>query len=254
MTDSMLIEDAWRHYRGGRPAEALARLDEAISASPNDGRAWEMRGLLNGQLARFDDSVSDLEAASVLVPLGSASRIRLAVAYVRCGRRQLGRDLLIDEAAASPADCEASLAAASALDEIDDPYAALFTCRGIARRHPHEAEVYFRMGYFAARCGYPAHVTESLARKAIHLNPHEATYRLGLSAVLVRDGRNEEAFALVGPIGREQITAMTCTCCLHRLAALFEKFHDGARRSMCEDRIRRLDLRGAAANCRGASR
>ncbi len=79
------------------------------------------------------------------------------------------------------------------------------------------AQAYYDMGYYAARCGIPAEYTESLARRAIALDPDNVGYRIGLVSHLLRLDRSADAYSVVSRLATPQIESIGCPSCLQRM-------------------------------------
>ncbi len=70
----------------GRPAEALARLEEYLRTQPQGTDGYELKIKVQRQLGRDGDVLRDLEAATGRDPHNSALRLLLAREYARAGR------------------------------------------------------------------------------------------------------------------------------------------------------------------------
>jgi len=141
------------------------------------------------------------------------------------------------------------LQVASGLDAVDQPHLAMQACREAVHRDPTSAQPYYDQGYYAARCGLPVSVTESLARKAISLSPDQVCYRVGLAALLLKQDREPEAYELVRDFSNDQIDEVCCSSCLRKVAALYRKQGDYRRAVLCHQRIVLLDLSDADSDC-----
>jgi tetratricopeptide (TPR) repeat protein len=229
----------WNAYAAGKLDRAYELAEAALLANEHDGRLWQLRGLIHRDRREGEACIDALERASLLVPLDGIARVALAEAYGHLGRRELARDLyvaLFDDESLS---IELLMQIAVGLDAIEQPRLAMQACRIAADRDPERSQPYYDMGYYAARSGYPVHVVESLARRAISLEPTRVNYRIGLASLLAKHDRIDEAHAVVRSITPEQIDEISCRCCLERMAALYEQVGDAARAQDC---CARLDL------------
>jgi tetratricopeptide (TPR) repeat protein len=68
-----------------RPAEALPELDRVLAANPSKAQLWRSRGEARFQLARYADAAADLEQAHALAPRDGDVRRALARAYLGTG-------------------------------------------------------------------------------------------------------------------------------------------------------------------------
>lgn len=231
-------------YERGSFDRARELVEAYLEYRCEDGRAWELKGLIHLAQGEDSQSVAALERASLLVPLSSAGQVCLGHGYGRIGRRSLSRDLLVDLIDNETLEIELLLQVGTALDAIGHPALAMRACRRATQRDPDVAQAYYDMGYYAARCGYPLSVTESLARRAIFLDPDRVSYRVGLASLLVRNGRRREAHELMRHFSNDQIAAIDCRPCLERIVELFESVHDYRRVILCQQRLLELEIGG----------
>jgi tetratricopeptide (TPR) repeat protein len=245
------IELARSAYETGDSDRAMELMRSRLRKVRDDGRAWEMLGLLQYERVRFRTAVSSLERASLLVPLRPAGRVCLAHAYGRIGRRQLSKDLLVALIKDHSLSSELLLQVASGLESIDQPYYAMQACREVSQRDPECAQAFYDMGYYAARCGQSSQVVEYLARKAISLDPGRVNYRVGLASLLLKQERRDDAIQLVCSFSNEQIADIACANCLRRVASLYEASGDYRRAILCHQRLLQLELTNpdAAGGC-----
>lgn len=229
-------------FRQGRMDAVVSLANESLAKDSDDGWLWELLGLAEHLRGNPPQSIDALEHASLLVPLSGPARVYLAQGYGRIGKRQLSRDLLTELLADETLTNHALLLLAAALDAVDLPALAMKACRRVASRDPDIAQTYYDMGYYAARCGYPTEVSESLARRAISLDPGSARFRVGLASMLLRLERRAEALELVERFSSSQIADVSCRCCLQRLVALFESAGDYERMQLCEQRYHASSL------------
>jgi choline-sulfatase len=81
-----LTMDALESSEGGRPAEALAMLRAAERLDPGTAPVPFLRGVVLGNIGRFDEAADALERAVALSPRHVLARFKLALAYVRTDR------------------------------------------------------------------------------------------------------------------------------------------------------------------------
>lgn len=236
-------------YETGDLDAALAQTKRYLVRRPDDGRAWELAGLIQFATGEFPQSVAAIERASILIPLRPAARVCLGHGYGKIGRRSLSRDLLVGLIRDDSVSVPLLLQVASGLDAINDPAIALQACRRAAERDPQNAKPYYDMGYYAARCGYEARYTESLARKAISLDPDNVCFRVGLAAHLFKQDRVHDAYDVVRELSNEQIEAITCSCCLNRIVSVYEAAGDYRRVVLCRQQLLQLEVQGHEPDC-----
>lgn len=231
---------AWTAYTSGDLPGALTRANAAIRADENDGRAWEVRGLVLRDLNRPLDAADAIERAALLAPISFRARIALAQSYGTLRRRSLARELYVELVENNELSVALLLEIAAGLDAVDEPKLAMEVCRRAGWRDPEAAQVYYDMGFYAARCGCRPRVVESLVWHAIDLEPGNLHYRIGLASLLTRLDRKTDAYRVVQFLSPRQIGEITCSCCLERIGQLFEQIGDAERGAVCRRRWREL--------------
>jgi len=240
------IRDA---YEAGELETALALTKRHLARHPDDGRVWELAGLMQYAAGEFAKSVAAIERASLHIPLRPAARVCLGHGYGKLGKNELSRDLLVNLIRDESLSVPLLLQVAAGLDAIGHPTIALQACRRAAERDPQQAQAYYDMGYYAARCGYRPQYTESLARKAIALDPENVCFRVGLAAHLIRQERTQDAYEIVRSLTNEQIEAITCSCCLKRIVAVYEAAGDYRRVVLCRQQLLQIEIQGLEPDC-----
>jgi tetratricopeptide (TPR) repeat protein len=140
-----------------RPAEALPELDRVLAANPSKAQLWRSRGEARFQLARYSDAAADLEHAHTLAPRDGGVRRALARAYLGTG------------------DAEAAWRTLSPdLDTTDD--AADLT-----------------LAAMVAMLTERLSIADALVRRAIDLQPGNATAQAILALALRRQGDAQRA-------------------------------------------------------------
>ncbi|MBX3439697.1 MAG: hypothetical protein KF861_19565 [Planctomycetaceae bacterium] len=239
----------YRTYESGDLEAAIRLAKTYLRRHKDDGRGWELLGLIQYARGRFAVSVSALERAALIVPLRPAARVCLGYGYAKIGRKALSRDVLASLIEDESLSSSLLLQVGVGLDAVDAPRLAMAACRRASASDPLAPQPYYDMGYYASRCGYPPRVTESLAKKALSLDPQNATYRMGLASLLMRLHRREDAYAQAQQLDEAQIESVTCRCCLERIAELFESVSDYRRALLCRQRLLALELNGSDSDC-----
>ena len=228
-------------YEQGNIESALQITKKHLRFNNSDARGWELIGLIQYSRGRFRVSVSALERAALFAPWRPAARVCLAHGYAKVGRVLLSRDLLSDMIDDESITVPLLLQVAVGLDAVNEPCLAMNACRAAIEREPEFAQPYYDMGYYAAICGYPAHMSESLARKAISLDPDNARYRVGLSSLLVKQDCYREAYGFVSCLSLNQLAEIRCPCCLRRLIGLYEDFGDQERAEFTQQQLMEVE-------------
>jgi tetratricopeptide (TPR) repeat protein len=230
----------WWAYCRGNLADAAIAVGQQLRHDEGDGRAWELLGLIRRDAGKTIGAVDAFERAALLVPLQTLSRLCLAESYGMLRRTDLARDLYMLQAEQAAADGELLLRIASGLDGIDHPQLAMDLCRRAATLDPQSGQVAYDMCYYAMRCGCSASTAESLAWRAVELEPDNVDFRIGLASLLVRLDECQRACRVLGRLARENFAAVDCRCCLERIAELYRQAGDSHRHRLCLQRLERL--------------
>jgi tetratricopeptide (TPR) repeat protein len=180
------------------------------------------------------------ERAALLRPIQPLSRLCLAECYAVLKRHTLARDLYLIQAEQGAEDVDLLLLVASGLDGIDQPQMAMELCRKAAYLDPECGQVAFDMCFYAMRCGRASSLVESLAWRAVELEPENVHFRIGLASVLVRLNQLERAIWVLRYLENEHFRQVTCRCCLERIMELYRAAGDNARVQNCMRRLGEL--------------
>lgn len=220
----------------------------ALQSAPEDGRLWELLGLIQYARRQYESAVGAFERASLLVPLTPTARVCLGHAYGQSGRSGLSAELLEAAIRDPHMTIPLLLQAAAGLDAVDRTDLALAACRKAVARDPQAAQPYYDLGYYSARCGLPSRLTESLARRAIRLAPERVCYRVGLASLLWKQDRLSEAYAVVSQLSDCQLEQIRCRGCLERIVDLYESAHDYRRAVLGRLQLLRLELQSETSD------
>jgi tetratricopeptide (TPR) repeat protein len=92
-TEDSPLEAAAYLYEHGMYEVGLAVAQGALDEDPDNGRLWELCGLIHRVRQEFDQALHALEVASLLVPLRPVGQFALAECYGRAGHHELAQDL-----------------------------------------------------------------------------------------------------------------------------------------------------------------
>ncbi|MEM9827811.1 MAG: hypothetical protein AAF958_14565 [Planctomycetota bacterium] len=231
-----------KHYR-----LAVQFSERALAEQPEDASALEILGLASLQLGAIEVGVDALEELTLLRPLTDACQIELAIAYGCLGHHRLSCDLLMGIAVSGRPSSEQLLRIAAGLEAVGQARLAMEACRQAGVVSPECPNVHFQMGYYAQICGRPDSMVEALIRHAIHLDPVNLHYRIGLSSLLIRLGRKCEAITVIDHLIPDRLNEVTCECCLKRIANLFFDCDDLDRARQCGERLANLQTQNATS-------
>lgn len=228
-----LFHTAARSFEAGKLREASVLLNRLVVENPDDGRTWELLGLVNWRLGRRERTQQCLETASALVPLRPEAMCGLAECYAAASKRELAL-LMFQGAIDDPrSGVDTLLMAAAGADAIGFPSVSIRACRTAITIDSDSAQAHYDLGYYLGRCGGSLSTIEAAARKAVQLAPEQTPYRVGLASFLQKHGRTQAAYAVVRLLSPAQVQSIGCGCCLERLAGLFDSVDDDLRAGWC---------------------
>lgn len=227
-------------YHVGRLDEALTTTETALAASPDDGRLWELKGLVHRSRSECGLARAALETATLFVPLQPTARCALADCYAHAGPVRLAYEMYRSLLEADDTPPDLLLPIASGLDRVGASRLALQVCREAARREPDCPRAWHDLASYLRECGFPPRLILAAARKAVDLAPEEGRYRLGLVALLHQFGNDSEAAAVASRLRSEQIAEACCRCCLARVAEICYAAGNLALAAACRRRIKEL--------------
>ncbi len=242
--DELVLAEA--EYRAQRFGVCVKFSEYALARDPDSFEALNLLGLSLLELNQTERGIDALEHAGLLAPLSAKSRISLAMAYGEAGRTELSKDLLMLLATSESLGEQEFLQVAAGLAAINEPRLALEACRRAGEICPLSAEVHYHMSAYAVCCSYPEDVIEALIRKAVHLDPENVEYRVGLALLLARLERIAEAVSVADSVVPSGLDSLRCCSCLTRLANLYFDTDNFGQSKLCSERIR--DLQNVVAS------
>lgn len=238
----------WSAYVQGDLRAAYGRIGVRLQNDQDCGRGWELLGLILRDLGKPKSAVAALENASLLTALHPLSQILLTEGYAQIGKPELAKELYLSRLDLDGDRPEILLLIAAGLEAIDQPHLALEVCRRAGKRAPELGQQAYDMSFYAARCGLQLSLVESLARRAVELEPDNVHFRIGFSSLLVKLKRDRQAHSIVASLTRQQIGQVRCKCCLERIGKLFATFGDRQRAYQCVARLEQLHQANLADN------
>ncbi|MEM7475468.1 MAG: hypothetical protein AAF483_10790 [Planctomycetota bacterium] len=230
----------WPEYCRGELNSAVEKISSALYSDEENGFGWELMGLIFRDLGKPKSAINAFERASLLVPMHPLASLCLAECYGAVGKTELARDLYLSYADCLDGQVEHLLLVAAGLEGIDEPHLAMEICRRASGIDPDCGQIAYDMCFYASRCGAQPALIESLAWRAVELEPDNVHFRVGLASLMIRLERLEKAFWVVGSLNSEQISSINCYCCIERLVALYDSYGDNERAELCRMRLRLL--------------
>jgi tetratricopeptide (TPR) repeat protein len=219
--------------RQGRLTDALGVARAGADAFPDDGGVWQTLGLVAHAADDFHAARYALEAASVLIPLAVPAQLALADTYTKFGQRGVARTIL-RHTAKEVRDHEALWpAVATLLRRAGAPKAALRLWRRMAVRHPGLADAHYQIAHCLKALGAgPAGLLEPLTEACL-LAPGAVPYHLALAEAWVALREFAQAARVLAEV---DVSAVACTGCLMRMAAVFQTAGETDRAIDCRTR------------------
>lgn len=231
------FETAAALYRRGYFEESLESLDSAIQLSPECGRSWELKGLVQRSIGEIALACDSLEHASLLVPLSVSGQLTLADCFSRLGKNSLALLIAQHLLARGKLDASLLLVLAHIFNRCNQPGTSVEVCRLASRKDPTADQTYFDLGHFLGRAGRPVSEIIAVAKQAIRLAPQKLTYRVGLASLLWCENQPDEAYEQVAALTSEQIMSLSCGCCLKKLVNIYWHAQAFAQSQACVDRL-----------------
>lgn len=224
----------------GMLREALSLAEGGLRDQPDDGRLWEVVGLIQYVRGEFKTACRAIETASLLVPLSPRAECTLAETYLHDGQGELARLIYqhLGELPNVPVHLLSQIA--SGLGRLGEVHLALQVCRGAARRQPDCDAPLFAMAYYMGRLRYPLEVILPVLDRAISLAPERILYRVSKAMLLERNGQSAEAYAAVRTLDVGDLQALRCGRCLARLCNLYLEAGDDRGAEACREAIAQM--------------
>lgn len=195
-----------------------AHLQQLLEHDSENGRLWELVGVLAYESNDFQLAQSAIERASALIPLSARGQLVLARCYDRSGNRESAGAIYrhISELGDLAVDLREPLAAG--LGRHGELEMALNVCRQAASELPESTAPLMGMIYFMRRLGRPQELILAVALRACNLDPHNFECRITAAWLLHEAGRSQEGGTLL-----MEVDASPCPCesCRVRMERIF---------------------------------
>lgn len=233
-----LIARAIALQKSGDGAQAMQELHAALATNGDNGRQWELLGLLAYANEDYRLALRAIETANSLVPLGASGQVVLARCYDRFGFRASARAIyghLAEQRRGLPAELLEPVAAG--LGRNGEYELALNVCRLAAERSPENAEPLLAMVQYMRRLRRPVEQVLPVLFRAHHLEPENVECRITLAWLLHEAGRSEEGAYLLRPVAADD---SSCIRCLTLMQCIFESVGDDDGAQACQWRLTAL--------------
>lgn len=236
ITARELCDEVKQLIESGDMVAALARLQRNINAFPEEGRVWELCGIVLHRQREWEQATGALERASLLVPLSAPGQFALADCYCRAGHNQAAEAILVYLAGRDDLSDAMLSPLARRLSTIGRSHLALDVCREATRRDTCDDQAFFAVAYYLGRCGYPAELVANALRRALFLAPGNRRYRLALGTLLARCNELNEAYRVLASLAPCELRGLHCAVCVEALCLVYQWAGDDARLAACRQR------------------
>ena len=228
-------------FRQGLQYQALERISRLLDTSPDEGKAWELKGLVEDSLSWRNTSIRSLETATSLIPISASGQFVLAKNYLETGKHSLGKSIFSILLQRQDLPDKILPAISSYLGQYPElTHLALEACRKAVRRDPECAESWLGMACFMEKLHYPQEQIANVLRKAVMLDPENRHYRMALSNALEQSGKIDQAYHVVKEIKTAELNQIPCAACLKRLIHIFSLAEDDIRHKICLNKLKQL--------------
>lgn len=235
------LQTAISLFRQGMHYQSLEEISLILESFPHEGKAWELKGLIEDALDWRQVSIHSLETASTLIPLSASGQYILAKNYRETGKHSLARSIFSILLQRKDIPERLLPAISSYLGQYSDlTHLALEACRKAAELDPDCGEAWFGIACFMARMDYPQEHVANVLRRAVMIDPEHRHYRIALGNLLEQMGQIDEAYLIVKAINISELENINCVSCLKKLLAIFSQVNDCSRCDTCLEKLRSL--------------
>lgn len=176
----------------GQAARALDYLDRIVEKMPEDGMAWEQRGVALHDLGRLPEAVESLKKSMEMGRQSAMTAFRTGVCYNQMGRFAEAEPWFRKVLAAEPGFSEAELQLAGSLAGRGAVEEARALYQDLARRMPLSGAVRARLGALLSRMAkYPE--AKAALEEGLALDPYSAELYLEKGRVCLLTGDATQA-------------------------------------------------------------
>lgn len=232
-----LCRGAIKLHQSGQTLRAIDVLRERVNESPDEGRVWELLGMLAYAVNNFKLATESLEHASALLPLSPRAQVVLAKCYDESGHRSAARTIYTHVASLDNLADDLYEPLSAGLGRHGEYQQALTVCRLAARRMPDNPEPLKGIVHYMRRLRMPVERILPTLFRAHHLAPEDQDCRITLAWLLHETGQSDEGVYLLEQVECEEFT---CIRCLTLMQHIFEAVGKNDRAGDCRHRLKVL--------------
>lgn len=214
----------------GDADSAIADLRASLDGNNEQGRLWALLGVAQWSIGRVDESISSLETAQLLTPIGAEGRLTLAQAYEATERRELAADLYATIAVEETLPSRVLPVLADCLWRTDQLELAVSACQEAAQQSPGSAWPYKAIACFLSRMGKSPAKIASVLKRACQLDPEDADIRLAYAQRLHQCGNSSAA---LDELMKVDVDSICCASCLRTVREIFVEAGDAENAARC---------------------
>lgn len=189
--------------REGKAAEARKRLEAFAQANPKSVQGWLALAQVTGSGGgKREDVVRVLEQARTANPDSIEPVLALARVHVGGGQPREAVPILQQALVKHPEDRQLLDALGTAYLATDEKQQAVSTFERLVRTDPKSPAMHQRLGEVKASIGDTAGAAASF-RQAAELDPKAVPPRIGVAAMLLKDGKKDEARAVAAALQKD---------------------------------------------------
>lgn len=205
---------------GFQRERTAVHLQQLLQHDAENGRLWELVGVLAYESNDFQQSQAAIERASALIPLSARSQLVLARCYDRSGNRESAAAIYRHISSLGGLAVDLLEPLASGLGRHGELEMALNVCRQAASELAESTAPLMGMIYFMRRLRRPHELILAVALRAHNLDPHNFECRVTAAWLLHEASRSQEAAALLKAV---DVSQCACDSCRLRMEGIFEQ-------------------------------
>ncbi len=232
------LEEALALYKADVLDDALDLVRRALGTYPDDGRLWELSGLIHRAQSDCPSCLNALETAMTLIPLSAAGQSALADCYLHAGRFDLAKNICL-HLHVWRNDIPIALLRnlVGQLEQLGELELAVQVCLTATSRDPESAEHWYSAAYYMGQLDYSPGEVEEMAGTAVSLAPQRSQYRIGLAGFMQQQGKIDDAYELVRDLTETELCVIPCQRCLQRLLSIYVAADEEYRAHVCREQL-----------------
>lgn len=200
----------------------------------DDGRSWELRGIVALAMGELNLAQTALETAAVLVPLSTRGQIALAACYVHSKYTAAARAILQHTATRRDIATDLLEPLASGLGAVGELELALAVCHRAVQEMPDTPAPLMGVVHYMRRLRRPAVQTLPYLESAHRMAPEDTDCRLQLAWALHESGRSADGARLLERLPLERFECIRCLTLMH---TVFEAAGEFRQAELCGQRV-----------------